>query len=71
MRGLAPGELTWRGPIEPEDSSAERKQSVVQMLAEAFGQLDNLFVTQQPHNIPQTVIHSRAVVTALKVFLDL
>jgi hypothetical protein len=49
---------------------AHRKQSFVETLAEAFGQFDNLFVAQQPHDVPQAVIHSPAVITGLKVLLD-
>ena len=56
--------------MEPESSSAHRKQSFVKTLAEAFGQFDNLFVAQQAHDVPQSVVHSPAVITGLKVLLD-
>jgi hypothetical protein len=69
VTGLASG--TWpRGAVERERNSADRKQSFVQTLAEAFGELDSLFVAQQPDNIPQAVVHSPAMITGLKVLLD-
>jgi len=42
----------------------------VQTLAEAFGQFDHLFVAQQAHDVPHAVVHSSAVITAMKVLLD-
>jgi len=58
------------GAVERERNSADRKQSFVQTLAEAFGELNSLFVAQQPGNIPQAIVHSPAVITGLKVLLD-
>ncbi len=64
------GELEEILRSNPKSSSAHRKQSFVETLAEAFGQLDNLFVAQQAHDVPQAVIHSPAVVTGLKMLFD-
>lgn len=55
---------------KPERGSAHRKQSLVQTLAEAFGQFDHLFVAQQAHDVPQAVVHSSALITGMKVLLD-
>ena len=55
---------------KPERGSAHRKQSLVQTLAEAFGQFDHLFVAQQAHDVPQAVVHSSALITGMKALLD-
>ena len=43
---------------------------MVETPAETFRQLENAFAAQQPHNVPQAVIHSPAVITGLKVLFD-
>ena len=48
-----------------------QNQTPIKSSTETLGQLDSLFVAQQPHNIPQAVVHSPAVITALKVIFDL
>lgn len=42
----------------------------MQTLAEAFRQFDHLSVAQQAHDVPQAVVHSSAVTTGMKVWLD-
>jgi hypothetical protein len=43
----------------------------MQTPAEAFGQVNDLLVAQQSHDIPQAVVHSRAMSAVLKMSLNL
>ena len=56
--------------VEPEDNSSEQKQSSVQTLAEACGQLDHSSVAQQLHNVPHPVVDCGAVSAAREVALN-
>jgi len=59
------------GPLQSNSQiSADPEQSLVQTLAEAFGQFDHLFVAQQAHDVPQAVVHSPAVITAFEVLFN-
>ena len=48
-----------------------QNQTPIKSSTETLGQLDSLFVAQQPHHISHAVIHGRAVAAALKVIFNL